>query len=324
MNDVVVVGSYVQDLAFQTELFPAPGETRIGRFKTGPGGKGFNQAVACHRMGAKTLFIGAVGRDLFAEDLARFIKSEGIAAKLQVCPDAMTGAASIVVNKDGQNLIVVALGASDELSAAFIDQHRGDIEKATVVVTQVECNLDATRRALEIGRGAGVTTILNPAPINVGLTRHLLDLADIIVPNETEFVHLMRTVCREEIDDRFWTAEDGRIHELCLRCNVPTVILTLGDKGCFVSHNRVVECGTRSPYRDGDDEFYRVPALKVETVDTTGAGDAFNGGLAAGLLRYPGDCRGAVRCANIVGALSTQGYGTSPAMPRLNEVRKYL
>ena len=323
MNDVVVVGSYIQDLAFETPFFPAPGETRIGRFRTGQGGKGFNQAVACHRQGVKTLFIGAVGRDLFAEDLRKFVEREGIETRLQVCPDAMTGAASIVINEAGENLIVVALGASDALSPDFIEGHRADIEGAKVLITQVECNLAATRRALEIARGVNTTAILNPAPIHHGLTKELLELADVILPNETEFVHLTRHVYGGEIADDFWLADDRKIHELCNRVNVPTVVLTLGDKGCFVSHNGAVKRRACAP-ADGGDRFYRVPALKVKTVDTTGAGDAFSGGLAAGLLCFPRDCRNAIRFANFVGALSTQAHGTAPAMPRRKDVEKFL
>lgn len=323
MSDVVVVGSYVQDLAFRTQLFPAPGETRIGRFQTGQGGKGFNQAVACHRQGVRTLFIGAVGDDLFAADLRHFVESEGIEVALQVCPDQPTGAASIVVNEAGQNLIVVALGACDALSPDFIDRHRVEIENAKVLVTQVECNLAATRRALEIARGSDTVAILNPAPINDGLGRALLELADVIVPNETEFIHLMRHIYGREIADDFWLADDADIHALCNQVGVRTVMLTLGDKGCFVSHNPGLEGRACAPRDDGA-SFYRVPAINVKTIDTTGAGDAFNGGFAAGLLRYPGDCRSAVRYANIVGGLSTTAHGTSPAMPLLKDVEEYL
>ncbi len=113
MTDVVVVGSYVQDLAFNTPVFPSPGESRIGTFRTGPGGKGFNQAVACNRLGVSTLFIGAIGDDIFGAGVRDFISNEGMLAELQVCADHPTAAASIVVNEDAQNLIVVALGAND-------------------------------------------------------------------------------------------------------------------------------------------------------------------------------------------------------------------
>ncbi len=305
MADVVVVGSYVQDLAFNTSTFPAPGETRIGRFKTGPGGKGFNQAVACHRQGVSTLFVGAVGADLFADALRDFLTSEGLRAELQVCDDVASGAASIVVNDNAENLIVVALGANDELSPDFVRSHGDAIGGASVVVCQVENHLPATAAAMALAREAGATTVLNPAPINPSLDRELLALADIIVPNETEFAHLMAHLFDTRLADDYWTAADADIDALCRKTGNHTVILTLGDKGCFVSR---------------PDQHYRVPAASVTPVDTTGAGDAFNGGLASGLLKFPDDFRQAVAHANVVAGLSTQKPGTAPAMPTSADV----
>ncbi len=313
MFDVVVVGSYVQDLAFDTEIFPAPGETRIGEFRTGPGGKGFNQAVACNRLGIETLFIGAVGDDIFSQGLREFIASEKLHAELQVCEDYPTGAASIVVNKDAQNLIVVALGANDHLSKAHIKTFTNQISKAKYVVCQVENNLIATELTLKVARENKVTTILNPAPINEGLSLQLIQYADILVPNETEFVFLMNHVLGQDVPDDFWLGSDEQIHAFCRQSGVKSVILTLGDKGCFVSHDDASTQANASAY-------YRVPAITVDVKDTTGAGDAFNGGLAAGLARFAGDFQKAVKYANRVAGLSTTKHGTAPAMPTLAEV----
>lgn len=319
MSEVVVVGSYVQDLAFSTPVFPSPGETRIGTFRAGPGGKGFNQAVACNRQGIDTLFVGAVGNDIFADGVRDFIASEKLRAELEVCADQPTGAASIVVNENAQNLIVVALGANDYLSTDHINRFHDDIARARYLVCQVENNIAATERALEIGQNTGTTTILNPAPINNSLTRALLQSADIITPNETEFVFLMAHVLNRKIPDDFWLEDDASIHAYCCQANVATVILTLGDKGCFVSHNKVAGV---SP-APGGKAFYRVPAITVEAVDTTGAGDAFNGGLAAGLCRYPDDFRRAIQFANTVAGLSTTRHGTAPAMPSQQDVEAW-
>ncbi len=305
MTDVVVVGSYVQDLAFNTSAFPAPGETRIGQFKTGPGGKGFNQAVACHRQGVETLFVGAVGSDLFADALRDFLASEKLEAMLQVCDDVSSGAASIVVNADAENLIVVALGANDLLSSDFVRAHADAIGGAGVLVCQAENNLPATAEAMTVARASGTTTVLNPAPINPALDRDLLALADIIVPNETEFAFLMEHLFDTPLAEDYWTAADEDIDTLCRKTGNHTVILTLGDKGCFVSR---------------PDEHYRVPAASVSPVDTTGAGDAFNGGLASGLLKFSDDFRQAVAHANVVAGLSTQKPGTAPAMPTSADV----
>ena len=322
MTDVVVVGSYVQDLAFNTAVFPAPGETRIGSFTAGPGGKGFNQAVASHRQNVETLFIAAVGDDIFATGAREFIANEGMRAELQVCMDHPTAAASIVVNQEAQNLIVVALGANEYLSTEYVDRFHDDIAGAKYLVCQAENNLAATARAMEIAKHHQTETILNPAPINEGVTLSLLQSADIITPNETEFIFLMRKVLNQTIADDFWLEDDASIHDYCCQTNVATVVLTLGDKGCFVSHNPKMAENPR--HKDDSYNYYRVPAINITAVDTTGAGDAFNGGLAAGLVKFPGDFRQAVHFASTVAGLSTTKPGTAPAMPSAEAVKEAL
>jgi ribokinase len=311
MDDaVVVVGSYNQDLAFETSSFPAPGETRLGTFRTGPGGKGFNQAVACHRQGVVTRFVGAVGDDGFAAGVRQFVEAEGLAAELQVVPDTPTGAAGIIVDETGQNLIVVGLGANDELSPDHIDSLEDTIAGARVVVTQLECDLGATRRALELARRHRVTTMLNPAPINTALDIELLALVDILVPNESEYEFLLDHVFDVVIGDPA-KATDAALMESARRVGVPTVIVTLGRSGSAVVHPATGLC-------------LRVDAMAAETIDTTGAGDAFCGGLAAGLVRFPDDLPGAVRYANVVAGLSTEAVGTSPSMPSRADVERRL
>ena len=316
MPDVVVVGSYVQDLAFNTSVFPAPGETRIGTFMTGPGGKGFNQAVACSRLDVDTLFIGAVGDDIFAQGVREFIASEKLSAELQIDAEHPTGAASIVINAEAQNLIVVALGANDYLSKDHVEKFRDQIGGAKYLVCQVENDLAATEAAMMIARDKKVTTILNPAPINEGLTMGLVQRADILTPNETEFVFLMNHVLKTEIPDKFWLQDDASIHHHCRQSGIDTVVLTLGEKGCFVSHDE----GSRFAGSSEDGAYYRTPAINVDAIDTTGAGDAFNGGLAAGLVRFEDNFSAAIAFANKVAGLSTTKPGTAPAMPRLEAV----
>ncbi len=319
MADVVVVGSYVQDLAFQTAVFPSPGETRIGTFMTGPGGKGFNQAVACNRQNVDTLFIGAVGDDIFADGVRDFIASEGMQAELQVCPEYPTAAASIVVDENAQNLIVVALGANEHLSTTHIDAFGDDIANARFLICQVENNIAATERALSIARDNQTTTLLNPAPINEELNLALIQSADVITPNETEFVFMMKHVLDRTIPDDFWLESDEAIHAYCCEANVATVVLTLGDKGCFISHN---PAHGNNP-RVQEHRYFRVPAINVQARDTTGAGDAFNGGLAAGMSRYADDFHQAIEYANTVAGLSTTQAGTAPAMPQLEAVEAF-
>lgn len=317
MAHVIVVGSFVQDLTFYTDEFPQPGETRIGRFVTGPGGKGSNQAVACHRQGVATLFLGAVGDDLFATGYREFCQHESLRVELQTVPGASTGTASIVVNRRGQNLITVALGACDELSADFIVQFSSEVQASRVLVTQLECNLAATRQALRLAREAGVIGILNPAPINAAVTAELIQRAEVLVPNESEFAYLLQTVAGDQSPIDPHTAADVDLHLACKQLGVATVVLTLGDQGCFVSHHREI-----SPCRCAATDtldYYRVPAIKVNCTDTTGAGDAFTGGLAAGMTLFPHSFQIAVRYATVVAGLSTTRAGTAPSMPTKEE-----
>ncbi len=158
---------------------------------------------------------------------------------------------------------------------------------------------------------------MNPAPINPEITRAVLAEADILVPNETEFAFLLRHCYGEECSapERL---PDAELHKLCRRLGAPTVVITLGEQGSFVSHEE-----PRPGWARGDSlAQYRIPAIKVNALDTTGAGDAFTGGLAAGLVRFPGEFARAVRFANVVAGLSVEKPGTAPAMPSLAEVEK--
>ena len=318
-HDVVVIGSYVQDHCWNTASFPAVGESRIGRFSTGPGGKGFNQAVACRKQGVRTLFLGAVGRDRLGETAQNFAREVDLDAQWEIRDDVPTAASSIVVNARGENLIVVALGANDALSVEFVARHRRAIRDARVLVCQLENHLPATHDAMAGARDGKTLVVLNTAPINDAMGADLLAMADIITPNETEFAWLVERLGGDR--DAVAAAKaagylpDPLLHQLCRRSNVPTVVITLGEHGCFVSH--------ADPSRHRDSEpYYRVPPERVDAVDTTGAGDAFSGGLAAGLVRFADQpLRRAAEHANRVAALSVEKPGTAPAMPTLAEVQ---
>lgn len=313
--DVVVVGSYVQDHCWQTARFPAPGESRIGTFSTGAGGKGFNQAIAAHRQGARTLFLGALGDDAMALNAKRFAADDGLAADWEIRSDTSTAASSIVVDGEGRNLICVALGANEKLSGEFVQRHQTEIAQARVLVCQLECNLEATRLALDLACRGGVQSILNPAPINPGIAMDLIHAAAIITPNETEFAYLMQQCFASALPARYWQLPAAELHALCRLSGVGTVVITLGEQGCFVSH-------ADGDHRGDAEACYALPAEAVTVIDTTGAGDAFNGGLAAGLLRYAGlPFRLAVQHANRVAALAVEKSGTAPAMPDFAAVR---
>jgi len=186
---VVVVGSFVQDLTWKCVQFPRAGETVIGTFVTGPGGKGSNQAVACARAGVPTLFVGAVGRDVFADGARRFYRAEGIGARFVVKPRHATGTAAIFVDSEAQNEIIVALGASAQLRPRDVDP--GLIRGAKVLVCQHEASLTVNAHAFRAARRAGATTVLNPAPMRADFDPAILELTDVLIPNESEFVALV-------------------------------------------------------------------------------------------------------------------------------------
>ncbi len=309
---VVVVGSYVQDLTWRCAAFPRAGETTLGRFATGPGGKGSNQAVAAGRAGAPVLFVGAVGDDAFARVARDFYAAEGIPARFVAKPKHATGTAAILVDDAGQNEIVVALGANDALSPR--DLPASVFRGARVVVTQLETGLAVVEHALRAGRRAGALTVFNPAPMRADFDPALLRNVYVLAPNETEFAALVNRLGlapgKKAYAESDLAAESpASLQALCRRLGPPVVIVTLGRRGCFVSQ---ASGGTR------------LPAHVVKAVDTTGAGDAFVGGFAAGLVRHDGDILAAARLGQAVAALSVTKPGTAPSMPTARELAAFL
>jgi ribokinase len=315
---IAVVGSFVQDLTWRCPAFPRPGETVIGTFVTGPGGKGSNQAVASGRAGVPTVFIGAVGDDVFAEGARRFYRSEGIGARFAVKRGHATGTAAIVVNAAAENEIIVALGANEHLQSRDVEADL--IRDAEVVVCQHETNLDVNARVFGLARRFRVTTVLNPAPMRSDFDPSILRVTDVLIPNESEFAALVkgvpsraaRVLGKSVLGSSVFTARGaGNLHDLCRAFGVPTVIVTLGRRGCFVSL--------------ADGTHMAIPAhAGLRVVDTTGAGDAFVGGFAAGLVRFKGDAVAASRYGNAVAALSVTKMGTAPSMPHEAEISSFL
>ncbi len=308
---VIVVGSFVQDLTWNCEKFPQAGETIIGTFATGPGGKGSNQAVAAGRAGATTLFIGAVGADTFAAGAKAFYKAEKIAARFVEKHSHATGTAAILVSATGQNEIVVALGANAFLSKADLPAKL--FAGAQVVVTQLESNLAAAVHTLKSARAAGALAVLNPAPMRADFDPAILRHTDILIPNETEFAALVNLLPVTGIngfsEQQLATLGHDDIHALARTFGPSVVIVTLGKRGCLVSQ----EAG-----------YTFIPSHKVKAVDTTGAGDAFVGGFSAGLVKFKGDLLAAARFGTVVAALSVTKRGTAPAMPRTKEITSFL
>ena len=194
--EVVVVGSIMQDLTLTCAEFPRAGETVLGGLRTGQGGKGSNQAIACGRAGARTLFIGAMGRDATADQAENFYRAEKIRCHIARKAAHPTGTAVILLNHAGENEIVVAPGANLRLAAA--DVPAAALRGAKVVLTQLESNLATTAHALRTARRAQVTTILNPAPMRADFDPALLAIVDILIPNESEFAALVRQLSKSE------------------------------------------------------------------------------------------------------------------------------
>lgn len=307
--DVVVVGSYVQDQAWFVERFPRLGETlRAHRYNTGPGGKGFNQAVACLRQGVPTAFIGSLGNDTFGEYAKKFVADEKIPCRWQIRDDWPTATSSIVINAKGENQIALVLGANEHLDVDFVRKQDDLFAGAKAVLVQLENNLDAVDAALELGERHGLLRVMNPAPVHPQLPEKTLRRAQIVTPNETEFSLLLERFAGEKVDAEILaSAASESLHASARKLGVGTVVVTLGAAGCFVSH--------------GDDKrgdataFYRLAGEREKAVDSTGAGDAFTGTLVAALTRFSGKpFRDAVVHANRAAAMSTEIVGTAPAM----------
>jgi ribokinase len=308
---VVVVGSFVQDLTWKCSDFPRPGETVVGTFTSGPGGKGSNQAIASGRAGGETVFIGAVGNDSFAREAKAFYRAEGVGARWIVKTNSATGTAGILVDAAGQNQIIVSLGANARLSKTDLDAAL--IGRAQVLVCQCESNLATTAHALRLAHRAGVLTILNPAPMREDFDVSLLREVDILIPNETEFTALVNrvpTTGRTDFTEaELASLEPAALHALCGKLKVRVVAVTLGARGVFLSRS---------------DGYLNLPAYRVKPIDTTGAGDAFVGGFAAGLVKNAGDLAAAARFGNAAAALSVTKFGTAPAMPYEREITTLL
>jgi ribokinase len=315
MTSVVVVGSFNVDHVWQCESLPAPGATISGSYTSGPGGKGFNQAIAARRAGADTTFICALGDDPGGV-LARSLATGDSVDLRDLVSDQPTGTAGIYVEMRGRNTIVIGAGANASLTPAFVRSQDEAIASAGALLVQLESPSDSIIAALMLARAHGVVGLLNPAPANAATSIELLALADILTPNETEFAALVARHIGEKIEPDDVGATDGvSLHALCRELLAHgTAVVTLGSAGVFVSH-------AEDALRGDAKSHYRLAAEQVDAVDTTGAGDAFNGALAASLA---GDANLAfaehVRFANRYAAVSTERAGAALAMPRLAEV----
>jgi ribokinase len=298
------MGSFVADLAFRTETLAAWGQTIMGSdFRLGPGGKGSNQAVAAARLGGRVSLITKLGRDTFGDLARETYRQEGI--DTQFCfetAEHATGAAAIVVHAlRGENAIVVVPGSGFRLTVEDVDRAAPRIAQSAIFVTQLEVPVPVAEHGLELARGFGVPTVFNPAPA-AELPESLYAFCDYLTPNESEAAALIgHAVCGIE--------DAERAADVFLARGVGNVVITLGAQGAFVKNARVAE---------------HVPAFDAgAVVETTGAGDAFNGGLAIGLSEGL-DVVEAARLGCATAGISVTRYGTAPAMPTRLEVDSLL
>jgi ribokinase len=299
---IVVVGSANTDMILQVERIPRPGETILGgQFSLAPGGKGANQAVGAARAGGDVTFVARVGRDLFGEQAITGFRRDHIDARYvfrdRACP---SGVALIFVAKDGENSIAVASGANARLSPAEVRKATPAISRASVLLLQLETPLAAVGEAARLAAARGVRVILNPAPAHP-LPPALLRRVSVLTPNESEAERL--TGIRVESER---TA--ARAAGVLLSQGVGAVIITLGARGAFVATA---------------DSRRLVPAFRATAVDTTAAGDIFNGALAVALGEGM-ELEDAVRFANAAGALSVTKLGAQPSAPRRREIERLL
>lgn len=301
---ITIFGIFVADLNLRSKKIPVPGETLIGQFYPGPGGKGSNQAIATKRAGGDVSFITKIGVDHYGEMALERYKTEGIETDLIIRDNNLpTGVAAILLEDEtGANAIVVCPGAALEFTVDEMLQYEERIKNSSYLLTQLETPLETTIKAMELAHKHQTSAILNPAPA-AELPAEVYPLCDYFTPNEVEASELAG-VPVANVDDA------DKAASIFLDWGVKNVILTFGDKGVFVKNNHLSE---------------HVPAMKLEdpVVDTTGAGDAFNGSFVAAL--YQGmDFLAAVKFANVSAGISVTRHGTALSTAYKHEIERSI
>ena len=300
---VAILGIYVADLAFRAAHMPGVGQTIAGSgFAMGPGGKGSNQAVAAARAGAEVTFISTIGRDSFGDNALALWRGDGITPRVKQVDTHPTGAAFIYLNeKNGDNAIIVVSGAASLIGVSDVEAAAGDIAAARVFVTQLEQPAEAALRGLQIARAAGTLTVFNPAPA-LPFDDAVYPLCDFITPNEHEAA-ILTGLPVTNLD------EARAAGDAFLARGVGCALITLGSQGALL--HSASESVLIAPFNAG-------PVL-----ETTGAGDAFNGGFAAALAEGATP-KEAARFAAALAAISVTRAGTAPSMPQRADVDALL
>lgn len=300
MNTITVIGSINLDRTIRVKQMPKPGETMHTKeiFSAG-GGKGANQAVAAKRAEANTNFIGAVGNDEAGEMMLALLKEEGIVVTgVETLEKQATGQAYIIVDDQGENSIMIHSGANNAFTPKQVEEYKELIKASDFVIAQFESTLESTIEAFKIAREAGVKTILNPAPALEKVPTELLEVTDMIIPNETETEILTGIKVTDEASLK---AAADQLHQL----GIEAVIITIGSKGSFydvAGHSGII------------------PAFKVHAVDTTAAGDTFIGAMSSVLKKDFSNLDEAITFGNQASSLTVQRFGAQPSIPYKNEL----
>ncbi len=299
MSDISVLGIFVADISFSGPKIPAVGETILGnKYNVGPGGKGCNQAVAIARLGAKVNFISKIGKDSYGKLALNTLTKNKINTEGVIQDEKLqTGVAGILVDKNsGKNAINVIVGAPSTLKIDQVNKHVNFIKNSKIFLTQLEVPKDVTLHCLKIAKENGCLTILNPAPASE-ISKEFYNNIDYFTPNETEAEFYTGIKITNE-------KEAKQAVDKLINLGIKKVIITLGEKGLF--------------YSDGKEEIF-LKAIPVKAIDTTGAGDAFNGGLAFGLSKEK-PIKECLELANKVAGLSTTKLGAGDSMPFINDI----
>lgn len=304
MKKIIVIGSSNVDTTLHVKDFPKPGETiNANKVTVAGGGKGANQAIAATKSGADCYFISRVGDDSFADFLLAQLQKYGVKTDyVQKTANTATGQAYITLNEAGQNDIIIDHGANYELKPEDIERAEGLIADAECIIAQLETPLASTLYAFKLAKANGVMTILNPAPAIEKIPSELLEVTDVITPNETESALITGIKIESEAD---LAKNAAKLHEL----GVENVIITYGDKGAYIATTKVEKL---------------VPAFKVKAVDTTAAGDTFLGFLAGSLDTDLANIEKAATIASKASSLAVQKLGAQPSIPSIAEVEEAL
>jgi ribokinase len=296
--EVTVVGSFAVGLTMRAPKLPIFGETMLGTdFDMGPGGKGSNQAVATARLGAHSALMSVIGTDKLASIATDLYAAEGVdASLLSVSAERATGVGFIILNDKGENFIILDMGANELMDASTVDAGEERIKASDVVMTVLEIPTVAAARAMELGRKHGAKTILNPAPARA-LPDSIFAHVDYLTPNESELRILLGLPADDPRSSRELAGE-------LRRRGVKNVVVTLGRTGALILT---------------DELDVMVPAIAVDVVDTTGAGDAFNSGFAVALAEGR-DIVDAVRFGVVCGGLACTALGVIPGLPQRDTV----